>query len=367
MQYVSPFSLTETLDEEQFDKKSLSLAKKKMLAELELNGGDSIVINGRELTKNDIVIFFDSLQQTDNLVYHVLVAKDPVLRRFLEHNILENGDRFAKVEIYKDAFFIEWVGPYYFMSFTSFGNECISGLNDDAWETMFSNPVLMNSYYQEQAWDFFEKELMVDLNRLQSAGDNGQAVDENLISLLCDFHYVKMMRKLPEDRFGSLWDRYAFAIMNASVRVFNIGARNMALVYLDNARLLASSYDLKESIAKKQAEMDRIVSRGSRREGGGDRNWGFRGIAFILLIVFRIATCSLNSSTDNNYNYNVPVYVDGQRFDTSQPFDSFVKRVERMRALDSQHEPPPPQEELPDSSAKRKAIKKARVRNSTTK
>ncbi len=61
-----------------------------MLAELELNDGNSILVNGKEVSKNDIIRFFDDLQQSTDLSYHVAVYRDKVLLKFLEYSILEN-------------------------------------------------------------------------------------------------------------------------------------------------------------------------------------------------------------------------------------------------------------------------------------
>lgn len=148
MQYISPVALLETLTPGQADKKGFSLAKKKMLAELELNGGSVVTISGREFTRNDIIVFFDNLQHTDNLSYHIIVANDAVLLRFLEYNFLENRDRFSNNELYSDAGFIEWISPYFFTSFTSFAEECLVGR--EAYQTAAPSTDPLFVSYSEQ-------------------------------------------------------------------------------------------------------------------------------------------------------------------------------------------------------------------------
>lgn len=315
MQYISPLSLTGTLEDSALDKKSLQLAKKKMLAELELTGNDSITINGRELTKNDILVFFDTLQQSTDLTYHAAIANDPVLLNFLEKNELQFGDWFKKEELYEDPAFLEWISPYYYESFTRLGYNCLTILGENVWTTLFANPILLTSYYKDQAWDYFEKELLVDMGRLEEAEKGEGEIDENLVSLLCDIRYVKMMRKLPAERFSNFWDHYAYIMMNAAVRIFMKGMRNMALVYIDNAMTLVYSQEVKDAIAKKEAEMQLVIGRSAARDSNDSiGNWStIRIIITVLIIVIKAATCasSLHSAPLVN---KVQVY----RTDTTQ-------------------------------------------------
>lgn len=330
MQYISPLSMLGTLNDGEADKKSISLAKKKMLAELELNEGGTLTLDGNELTKNDIINLFDALQQNNELSYHVVVAKDPVLQKFLSQNNLQPSEYFNKSALYSDAAFIEWLSPYYFTAFTSLGNTAISGLDCATWETLFANPLLMNGYYTELAWDFFEKELTVDLNRLENVEKGTEPFDETLVSVLCDLNYVKIMRKLPADRFGSFWDHYAFAMMNASVYVFNKGHRGTASIYMDNARLLAFSTELKDGISKKQAEMDFIVSNAPKSGTKNNNYWSIRVIVFILFMILKIATCSHNSYSAPYFNKQ-HIDLNGQRTDTSKASDSFIYRIQALK------------------------------------
>ncbi len=311
MQYISPLSLTGTLEDSALDKKSLLLAKKKMLAELELTGNDSVTVNGRELTKNDILVFFDTLQQSTDLTYHVAIANDPVLLNFLEKNELQFGDWFKKEEMYKDPAFLEWISPYYYESFTRLGYNSLTILDENVWITLFANPILLTSYYQDQAWDYFEKELLVDMGRLEEAEKAEEEIDENLVSLLCDIRYVKMMRKLPAERFSNFWDHYAYIMMNAAVRIFMKGMRNMALVYIDNAMTLVYSQDVKDAVAKKEAEMKLVIGRtaGGSSSDGGTSNWStIRIIITVLIIVIKAATCASNSHSAPLVN-KLQVYI----------------------------------------------------------
>ena len=153
MQYISPLHFLElSAAGSTIDKKDLLLAKKKLLAELELNDGKGVEINGKELFTNDIVRFFDDLQQAPDLSRHLAIYRDPILLRIMEHNLLERKDRIASNPLYGDEAFINWISPYYAHSFMAFADECLLYSMDDSWTTLLGNPFLMNNYDQEAVW-----------------------------------------------------------------------------------------------------------------------------------------------------------------------------------------------------------------------
>jgi len=295
MQYISPFALLQTLTPGQADKQSLALAKKKMLAELELNGGAVVTINGNEFTKNDIVNFFDNLQQTGNLSFHIIVANDAVLLRFLEQHFLNNGDRFSNNELYADAGFIEWVSPYFFKSFTRFAEKCLPGKDDSGWVALFSNPVLMNSLYTEQAWQIIENIVRKDLANLYSFLKSKGSRGIHSIKKLIDSRYTLMLQQLPVSRFTDLRNEYGAVMMHCSIPIFNGGNKAGAMETIENAWRLAVTRELKDHIQAKQAEMDHILR--THREAGKAGGWltvptTWRVVIIVIIIVLKFATCA---------------------------------------------------------------------------
>jgi len=298
MQYISPLSILGTLStSDATDKKGLAVAKKKMLAELELNGGSTVFIKGKEFTKNDIVTFFDNIQQSDDLAYHIAVANDVFLLKFLENNTLENKIGFNKAERYKDPAFLDWVSPYFYTAFTVYGSKCIEKTRADDWITLMDNQILMNDKYTADAWDYFERGIRGYLNVLQSVGAAGQNVQLAEISALCDFNHVRILKKLPTQRFYVLMDEYAGAMMNAAVYMYNKGQHYASGTILDNAKMLAVSTGIKDEIIKKQNARDEAMHNlPEASRGGGNAQtspWAIvRVVLVIVVLLLRIAACN---------------------------------------------------------------------------
>jgi hypothetical protein len=295
MQYISPVSLLETLTPGQADKKSFALAKKKLLAELELNGGTSVTVNGREFTKNDILVYFDNLQEEDDLAYHMMIAGNPVLLRFLEHNTLELGDKFDRAELHNNPPFIEWVSPYFFHSFTSFAKECFAGRNDSGWVALSSNPVLMNKWYMEEAWNLVDEIVRDDLAAINDFLEKQGSASINFIKTITGAGYTLMLQQLPVSRFTGLRDEYAYTMMQCSIHIFNKMSKKEAAEIIGNAWRVAVSRNIMEAIQTKQAEMDQVVS--GQHNAGKAGSWmnsstGLRVIIFVVFIILKFIACN---------------------------------------------------------------------------
>jgi len=285
------------------EQKDLVVAKKRLLAELELNGGSTLTVNNKELTRNDIINFFDNAQQTGELAYHIAVANDVFLLKFLENNALENRHGFAKNELYNDPKFINWISPYFYTAFTECGKKCIAKTNAEDWIALLDNPIMMNDRDKAQAWNFFEEEFTVYLNHLRSVTTDRPTIGMNDMARLCNFNFVRLVKKLPPQRFYTLLDAYATAIGNAAVVAFKKGDRDMSGTYLDNAITLAFSTSVRDELEKKRNDRDVAMHKLSgynnnsgyagTSSGGGLSTWGIVRLVLLGMILFaRIAACS---------------------------------------------------------------------------
>lgn len=339
-QYISPFSLLQdVLPGQEVDKKSLLLAKKKLLAELELSGGNTIIIKNQEFSKNDIIQYFDGLQQAEIFLYHLLIAEDTVLLLFLEKNELKNGQRFKDAALYQAEAFIDWISIYFYTSFAAFAETCFFEYKDDEWRTLLDNTLLMNSQYGEDAWQTVEMLVGKDFEALQYfikfKGDG----DRVLVESVSGFRYISMLQCLPNWRFSDFKDRYAYAVMQSSVYVFNRINRSKAMIMVENAWLLAVSEETKKAIADKEAEMDGIIrnpGRAKRRWTIG--SWSGRGAFFLIFVILKVIA-SVNSDSSNNYNFNnnTPIYYKppGDSAERMILPDSITQQIQRLNSGDT--------------------------------
>ncbi len=95
------------------DKKDILLARKKLMAELELSEDHSIVANGKELNRQDVISIFDELNNDEQLAWHLAIFKDKWLLRFLEKAEIETGQFWRENELYGEYVFLSFISPYF--------------------------------------------------------------------------------------------------------------------------------------------------------------------------------------------------------------------------------------------------------------
>jgi len=113
MQYQSPFRVIIPFlnQNEIFHKLDFSLLKRKILAEFELSGKTSILINGNEFSKNDIFQLFENLKLDKNFEFHLSIFDLPGLRILLEQSLIEKEISFLH-QLYQNHNFIEFISQY---------------------------------------------------------------------------------------------------------------------------------------------------------------------------------------------------------------------------------------------------------------
>jgi hypothetical protein len=274
MLYLSPSSLFGEVIPQPIDKKAIQLARKKLLAEIELNDGNDLQIRGRSYGKNDIINYFEDLLQDHALEYHTAISQDNVLLVFLEEADIQPGEHFAKNPLYTDTSFIRWISASFTGSFRRLTLECFRSSDELTLATLFNNPYLMTLADQEQVWIDVAKLIRDNialLNRYQSQSQQQgrhwivrnsvrHTIRMSEVSGLMDDSFLGMIRLLPESRFSELRNRYAFVMMQAAIFTFNtrMYKRTLAEKWIINAESLAVLPELKTQIADKLLEFKRI-------------------------------------------------------------------------------------------------------------
>ena len=277
MLYLSPSSLFGEVIPQPFDKKAIQLARKKLLAEIELNDGNDLQIRGRSYGKNDIINYFEDLLQDHVLEYHTAISQDKVLLVFLEEAAIQPGEHFAKNPLYTDPLFIRWISASFTGSFRRLILQCFRSSDELTLAALFSNPYLMTPADQELVWIDVAKLIRDNialLNRFQSQRQQRgrhwivrnsvrHTIRISTVSGIMAGDYLRMIGLLPESRFSELRNRYAFVIMQAAIFTFNTRSykRDLAEKWIVNAESLAVSPELKNQIRDKLLEFKRIRKR----------------------------------------------------------------------------------------------------------
>jgi len=301
MQYLSPSTLLGGSIPTPFDNQAIRLGRKKLLAELELTGGDSIDINGVRLTKGNIIDYFEDLQRENVIDYHNAVEEDIVLKDFLEVHAIERGFQFKDNPLYHKISFIQWISPYFLSAFIDATDICFRTTDDGQFSAILDNLLLMTDYDLEQAWGSITRILSNNISMLEYYRDNGEKgtfEDETLgtASHLMSFGHITLILLLPERRFSEVRNKYAFVMEQAAIFTFNkkISHRAEAEIWIENALQLAVAPELKTELQEKQIEMKRIS------DGKKTGPWGIARFAWLLIFVLAKAfTCNESNNTYN--------------------------------------------------------------------
>ncbi|HSC40488.1 MAG TPA: hypothetical protein VLD19_21545 [Chitinophagaceae bacterium] len=266
MQYISPFHFITLPVTGAPDKKGVLLAKKKLLAELELNNDRAIIVNGKELGRNDVVFFFDSLLQSEQeIAHHMTIYRDKPLLQFLEHNTLAASASFAANPLYSDEAFIDWLSPYYANAFIELARKCYQHFRNDDWAALLARPILMNQYYRETTWTSLKKSIRADMGQLSYySWKTLTRSDLKQIGDCCDSRRLDMLAQLPVARFSELRDNLALTIMEVAIQVFTQVDYQWALAIMNNSYQLAVTEDVKELLARQHAKMEKQAADNSR-------------------------------------------------------------------------------------------------------
>ena len=304
MRYLSPASLPDSPLINLSDKKSLQLQKKKLLAELELNATGEIKINDRTLSKNDILQYFETLEDETILRYHETVSKDKPLTAFLENSRLPDDASFAQSSLYGDPGFLQWISPYFYTAFTEYVKYCLQNNDESGLRNLLQNPLLLIDYDRERAWIEIGQVLENNIARLdgyqEQANRKKRKPDIAGVSALTSDTLTRMILLLPKDQFARVRDNYSFTVMQLSILLFNRGRfkRDLAASWLYTAKTLAVSESRYNQVVAKGFEMDGIRKK-------GERNLGVRAIIVISIVVLRMITSNAGCNSSGTTSTRV--------------------------------------------------------------
>lgn len=311
MRYLSPTSLPDSPPIDPPDKKALLLQRRKLLAELELSADGILHLKDRPFSRNDILEYFETLQDDTILQYHAALSKDEILLSFLEEGILGEDAQFAEAAIYDDAGFIIWISPYFYTAFTAFVTECLQQTDEIGLRALLHNRLLLTAYDEEQAWFHIGQLLENNIAQLehfhQQAEQDNTAPPAGDIDPLAADDLIQLILLLPQHPFAGLRDRYAIALMQVAILTFNKNKekRGTAQKWLENARLLAVSEELAAEISEKVQEVEKIRK---KPDAGIVRAAVIMGIIILKFVVFQ---------SPHSSSYDIPkvtrfTYINGK-------------------------------------------------------
>jgi hypothetical protein len=286
-----------------FDQQQLILAKRVMLAEIDLSETKSVVLNGQEFTKDAALRYFDELQSQGKLAYHLAIAEDEALCDFLEWGTLPKRD-FLPNPLYQNPDFNAFVGAWYVESYAGLLIEVFKQGNEKKAEQVFALPKLWTAGemdYQfartlNRALDEFSGRIRLETEHI--AG--GKYF--RFANLEHDFFKVSQIHILNRWPDGTLVarSRYAYALIALADALYDKGENKKALRIMENLfegwfePHVADQISERENLYKNYVSPD--SPKGKRitaRQGANDSNdegFNWWWILWLIFIVARIAS-----------------------------------------------------------------------------
>jgi hypothetical protein len=292
-QYYSTYTHLGIEDDiETLDKQSLNLAKKKLLAEIDLSPTQTILRGRKEMTKDDVLKAFDALPNDEQWHFHRLISQDSRLLAFLEDNRLERGDKIESKSEYENTDFINFVSPYYAYSFLKVILECLEKRQPNRMDTLvYDNPFLMTDQDVEFVWSKVEQFLNDKIETLELMTEQIKKSIKFSDKEVIGFHTLSMMEclnLLPKDDFDWIRDRYAIAMYNFSANTWNAGLHYRAIDFVRQAQMLVLSNRERRLIDERVVFFENEILR-INQDNGPTESWGSgRTLLWVVFILFQI-------------------------------------------------------------------------------
>lgn len=225
MHYISPFHYLpeDILTEIAVDTNKIKLARKRLLAEIELSDTQSIFINNKELTKFDIVSLFDSLNDTQLLTIHFAIFKDKPLLNFLENATIPPIFNFSKNPKLNTEEAIQFISPYYKEVLSEIINKAIATKDTNFLNQFFNYNHLLTNEDSFEIHEQITKKLAIintQIKLLKKRIDEQNKITKQEIEVLQIPTTITLLNCLPND-FDSLREDIANNLNNLGCSLIN--------------------------------------------------------------------------------------------------------------------------------------------------
>jgi hypothetical protein len=265
MKYISPFTILNIDASQIVDKQVITLAKKKYLAEVELSATQTIVLSGMEMTKNDVLVWFEKFDKIDDLYFHQLIHQHQGLSDFLATQIYNPSQTSKLSSLSKDyhtSDFVYFISPYFSTAYQKKFLENLEKHQDKAMRHFLDEvPMLMTPSDINQIW-FAARDYLAMISVkirliLEKIGGNNY-VDKNIYYNFISENLSKTINLLPYEEIGTEIDLYCRAIHDIAVTLWNTDHyfnRKEAKILLEHAMSINSSEFAQQKLRKTYDEI----------------------------------------------------------------------------------------------------------------
>ncbi|MEO1434193.1 MAG: hypothetical protein AAFV80_01560, partial [Bacteroidota bacterium] len=312
MQYHSPLHILDLDAEKGLDRAALKKAKKRIMAEFELQDSITIDIAGKSYDRQAVIALFESLEQPGLIEHHLHIFSDQELLAFLEHGDL-SWFRSPTVRSYQeDKAFANFLGPYFAHQFNQ---ALLKGVKSNRFgiiRTLFSKALPIDDRFEDDCFRSAYRSLIGRVKDLEAIAKRAKKyrMPKSRYSAFIATDVKMLLNALP-DYFMGVRDRYAMALHDLGLALFNQHRRGRAsieVVRFGQSLKVDSivAYNLKYVLD----QLEDMTNIWGNPKGGGGSDYSIGWVLFAIFIIARLVMAFADDgpSYNTSFNYTSPTF-----------------------------------------------------------
>lgn len=348
MQYISPFHhLPEDIVNTILSSPNqIKLIRKRLLAEIELSTTQTIEINGKELTKFDVISLFDNLNDSELLAIHLAIFQDKRLLHLLENGELPKPFDFTFAESLNEEKAIALISPYYKEIVANLLVKGFVQKDLPMFKAFFRGQNLLTDEDRFSLYELLSRKIKsfeVQLENLKTQINKPNFTlrksDMNALHLKAN---VLILNELP-DEFSQLREEIAYTMNNFGCALINHNKNEEALFFFEIAIVLTCSDHIKgfflRNLAAAQDNKEILSGKTGWSSGNSDNKSSSISTWFILSIIIAVIRLIIAFVPKNNtpsYNSSLDYLKNFQDKQNIEYIENQIKIMDRVEGGYSQ-------------------------------
>lgn len=271
----------------EIQKADLLLARKVLLAELELSDKTTVLWNGRELGRNEILSMFDFFESGSSIEYHNAIAQDKVLMAFLAQHRFDENQSFIANPLYNSVGFKQFVSPYFLAALQKNIAHTLLHPNLGKAQGLLNLLIYLDESSAQKFWDQLRAILDQKLDQLKAAQSNVflNGIDINGAGEKKYFHpeLIDTLNLLPQ-HFEGYRSSYGFALLKLASACMRNSRGEAAMYIVDQARFLEGGTLFNAAIDGLLQQIKQSGYRPNRKISDRTLTWAMIALLFFVLI-----------------------------------------------------------------------------------
>lgn len=318
MHYKSPFPVLSYsgVDLQEVNDSTLTKAKKILLVELDHAEKGTLQVDGEVFTKNDILLLFESLSNTDHIIYHRWVHENPGLQALLENKSLDdyevlfdknllNHEKINDFKAFISPYLAQPLGKILSQTFTR--QEYAKGL-----KVITATQLVEQSDY-DTTFGKLQSNIKGIIQELKIFNERGAEQFKEHQCHYINYYFIQFLNQLP-DTFETLREDFATALINLTVTIQHKHPHLCKRLYFSLSALNCTD-EVKEIIKNNLKVFQRVAgdSSSAAKKDAEPQGAGAMLLKITFMVIFFfvlvLKNCDNGSSRRSDYkmDYSQPI------------------------------------------------------------